>query len=175
GRGPRAGSDTSFHGHIGGINHSMASRLGCPWPMIFPSRSTRYPRTEIILPGTGSIEPGNERRSNSSFSQPLPQKWPGSLESVKRPARYAPRGNTACPNCCTPRAWQITGSPTGTEGEERFGSSSVQFSSVPAGSVTSCAFADCSKHKNGNTNTTARKKDLISHLPIRGQPAQVRD
>src|SRR5690348_12852357 len=41
GRGPRAGSATSFHGHRGGISHSMASRLGCPWPMIFPSRSTR--------------------------------------------------------------------------------------------------------------------------------------
>lgn len=26
---------------------------------------------------------------NSSFSQPLPQKWPGSLASARWPARYA--------------------------------------------------------------------------------------
>src|SRR5262249_61664831 len=92
GRGPRAGSDTSFHGHTGGINHSMASRLGCPWPMIFPSRFTRYPRTETILPGTGSIEAGKERRSKFNFSQPFPPEKPGSLGFVRTPPRYTPLG-----------------------------------------------------------------------------------
>src|SRR5258708_27537235 len=48
GRGPRAGSVRTFHGQSGGINHSIASRFGCPWPINLPSLSTRYPRTATI-------------------------------------------------------------------------------------------------------------------------------
>src|SRR5690349_170030 len=32
GRGPRIGSETTFHGHNNGIIHSATSRFGCPFP-----------------------------------------------------------------------------------------------------------------------------------------------
>src|SRR6516164_8682445 len=41
GYGPRAGSVSTLIGHRIGMLHSTRSRLGCPRPRIFPSRSTR--------------------------------------------------------------------------------------------------------------------------------------
>src|SRR6266851_5647657 len=174
GRGPLAGSVRTFHGQSGGINHSTASRLGCPWPIILPSLSTRYPRTATILPGTGRAISDKEMWSNSSFNHPLPKKWPGSFSAARRPARYAPRGNAARSNSCTPRVRQITGSPNWAEAENKLGSSSVQLSNAPAGSVISCAFALCCKLKTSDANNKHGNKCFTVHLRVGGQLVRVR-
>src|SRR5713226_4630436 len=107
--------------------------------------------------------------SNSSFNQPLPKKWPGSFSAARRPARYAARSNS-----CTPRVRQITGSPNWAEAEDKLGSSSVQLSNAPAGSVTSCAFALCCKLKTSHANNKQGNKCFTVHLRVRGQPVRVR-
>ncbi len=158
GRGPRIGRVINFSGQRMGIAHSMASRCAWPLPRILPEASTVWCGAEITLADKGKDSPGRVRLSNSSLSQPLPTKCPGSRNSTKRPERYAPRGNTGRPNIAKEPILQSTGSPTCTVSEENLGSFSVHWKRVPAGTMDSvvCAPAAAARH-----NTAAKKRENL--------------
>jgi hypothetical protein len=61
-----------------------------------------------------------------------------------------PRGNTGLPNSCMVRSWHSTGSPTAAVADEKFGSSMVHCSKVPAGTRMSCA-----RETSADTTTAA--------------------
>src|SRR5277367_3631201 len=66
-------------------------------------------------------------------------KWPGSLSASRCPPSMLPRGNMGLPNSCMVFKWHNTGSPIAAVAEEKFGSSKVHCSNVPAGTSWSCA------------------------------------
>src|SRR5712691_918539 len=70
-----------------------------------------------------------------------------------------------------PSAWQITGSPTSAVAEEKFGSLSVQRSSVPAGATVCCAQTFPSSPRNTNGQIKKRSLRFISRLHVEGHAA----